>query len=515
MEEPVSTKDQAYYGWQHERVNFLFGMSGRRTALIALAVLIAVQPVSASRLSDAIVDWPLAALLIALAYVRVAGRTVDEWMVAAVSFQLLKTRGRNRFHSGAFAPAGTDPADLAPMDLPGVLAPIRIMSAETGTGGTMAVIYHPHERTYTAVARIRFAGIGLADSGRRDAQVTGWGRLLAGLCVEGHPIIRVQAIQRSQPEDGTALTSWHIDHLAADAPPQAAAVTAELLATAVPASVRREEWLAFTMDERRAAAAIRASGGGEAGACAVLARHVRAMASSVSDAELEVSGWLTPRELAEVLRTAFDPESGPPLGRRRSAQESAIAAGRRNGGLAPGVDPRLAGPVEAETSWGSYRHDSGISVSYLIYDWPRGEVYATALFPMLGDGSSRRAVSLYLQPLSPREAERRVLAERTQRDVAIRMRQRTGQIVPEHEKTAQRRADEQDAERAAGHGLIRFSGYVTVTVTDGGDLADAVAALEADAAAARIEIRRMWGAQDVGFALAALPAGLGLPRRRW
>jgi len=512
----VSTRDQAYHGWQHERVNFLFGMSGRRTVLVALAVLMAVQPVAAARLSNAIVDWPVAAVLLSLAYVRVAGRTVDEWMVAVVSFQLLKARGRNRFHSGAFAPpASADPAGPAPMDLPGVLAPIRILSAETGTGGTMAVLYHPHDRTYTAVARIRFQGIGLADSGRRDAQVTGWGRLLAGLCVEGHPIIRVQAIQRSLPEDGVALRSWHQDHLAADAPEQAAAVTAELLASAVPASVRREEWLAFTMDERRAATAIRDAGGGEAGASAVLARHVRALAGAVGDAELEVTGWLTPRELAEVIRTAFDPESGQPLARRRYAEESAAAAGRPHAGLAAGVDPRLAGPVNAEASWGSYRHDSAVSVSYLIYDWPRGEVYATALFPLLGDGTSRRAVSLYLQPLSPREAERRVLAERTQRDVAIRMRQRTGQIVPEHEKAAQRRADEQDAERAAGHGLVRFSGYVSVTVTDGKDLADAVAALEADAASARIEIRRLWGAQDVGFALAALPAGLGLPRRRW
>ena len=63
--------------------------------------------------------------------------------------------------------------------------------------------------------------------------------------------------------------------------------------------------------------------------------------------------------------------------------------------------------------------------------------------------------------------------------------------------------------------LVRFTGYVSVTVTDPGELADALTALEADAATARIEIRRMWGAQDVGFALAALPAGLGLPRRRW
>jgi hypothetical protein len=30
-----------------------------------------------------------------------------------------------------------------------------------------------------------------------------------------------------------------------------------------------------------------------------------------------------------------------------------------------------------------------------------------------------------------------------------------------------------------------------------------------------MELRRMWFAQDSGFALGALPLGLGLPRRRW
>jgi hypothetical protein len=94
------------------------------------------------------------------------------------------------------------------------------------------------------------------------------------------------------------------------------------------------------------------------------------------------------------------------------------------------------------------------------------------------------------------------------------MRQRTGQIVPEHERAAMERALHQDAERAAGHGLVRFAGYATVTA--GPDtIEDACAALEADAAAARIEVRRLWFAQDAGFALGALPLGMGLPKRRW
>ena len=106
------------------------------------------------------------------------------------------------------------------------------------------------------------------------------------------------------------------------------------------------------------------------------------------------------------------------------------------------------------------------------------------------------------------------MRERTARHVAVRMRQGTGQIVPEHERAAMDRALSQDAERPAGHGLVRFTGYATVTVGDGG-LEDACAALEADAAAARIQLRRMWFAQDAGFGLGALPLGLGLPKRRW
>ena len=41
------------------------------------------------------------------------------------------------------------------------------------------------------------------------------------------------------------------------------------------------------------------------------------------------------------------------------------------------------------------------------------------------------------------------------------------------------------------------------------------AALEADAGAPRIEVRRMWFAQNSGFALRALPLGICLPKMGW
>jgi hypothetical protein len=514
---PSETRtSRTYFGWQAEKVNFVFGLSGQRAVMCGAAVLFAIWPLAASDITEGFVTWPIALLLAFFAFVRIAGRTTDEWVVAYMSFQALKFRNQHKFTGAAFSPASkTDPTGPRPMDLPGLLAPLKILEADTGSGSTMAVVHHRYDRTYTAVAKIRFPGIGLVDSTRRDQRVSGWGQLLSGLCTEGNPIIRVQALQRLVPESGAALRRWHSDRLAPDAPEAAVEITSSLLATATLATSQREAYLAFTMDERRAGLAIKGAGGGPAGAAAVLVRHLRALTSSISSADLQVDGWLGPRDLAEAIRTAYDPHSARSLAERRAGANAGMASGKGNPGLAPGVDPGVAGPAAAEAKAGSYVHDGAVSVSYYVHDWPRNQVYSTALAPLLGEGSHRRAFSVHIEPLGPRVAERDVMRERTARHVAIRMRQRTGQIVPEHEQAALRRADEQDAERAAGHGLVRFTGYATVTVTDPEQLEDACAALEADAAAARIEIRRMWMAQDVGFTMGSLPLGFGLPKKRW
>jgi hypothetical protein len=553
---------RTYFGWQQERVAFMFGYTGQRVALLVGAVLAGIWPIAVSRFSLAVISWPIAVVLTGLVFARIGGRTIDEWVTAFVSYQLLRVRQQHKFLSAAFAPAaspetelenvwaGTDPATttvltggpdpdgqrpprprrsrpswtpatsrpVKAMDLPGILAPLTILEADlpgsaagalqTGPG-VLAVAYHRIDRTYTAVAKVRFPGIGLVDSARRETRVSGWGGLLSGLCTEGNLIVRVQALQRISPASGAALRRWHTDHVPSGAPQVAVDIAAGLLGTAGVATSQREAYLSFTMDSRRAASAIRAAGGGSAAAVIVLTRHLRALASSVAGADVQIESWLGPRDLAEVIRTAYDPHSARHLAERRAAADDS------DGSLAAGVDPGAAGPSAAEAKPGSYHHDGAQSVSFWVHDWPRNQVYSTALAPLLGESTHRRAFSLHIEPLGPRAAEREVMRERTSRSVAVRMRQRTGQIVPEHEQAALDRARAQDVDRAAGHGLVRFSAYVTVTVTDPADLEDACAELEADAAAARIELRRMWFAQDVGFAMGALPLGFGLPKKRW
>lgn len=512
---------KTFGGWQTERVNFLFGLSGRRAAMLAAAVLSAIAPVTAGNMSDAIVFWPVAVVLAVAAFARFEGRTADEWAVSAASHLTGRVLGETRFAGGPFAPP-PDPAEIsrhgnkdkdAGLDLPGILAPVRIRSVPAARGRDLAVVRHDADKTLTAVAKLKAPGIGLADSARRDQRVNGWGTLLAGLCTEGSPVTRVQALQRLIPADGAELRGWHAAHALDSAPEVSRQVTRQLLDTSL-VTTQREAYLAVSIDEARARGQIRAAGGGDAGAATVLVRQLRSLAQALSGADLEIEAWLGTRELCEVIRTAYDPLSQPMLAARRAGAAQAAGADLTWDGLQPGVRAEDAGPVYAEARPGSYVHDGAESATYVVGQWP-AEAYATVLAPLLGDGRHRRSFGLLYEPLGPRQAAREVMRERTSRHVAVRMRQRTGQVVPEHERVASARALSQDAERAAGHGLVRFTGFLTVTVTGPGQLAEACAAAEADAALARIELRRVWFAQDSAFAAGALPLAAGLPRRRW
>lgn len=511
-----------YGGWQRERQGFLFGLSGPRFALAVLALACAVAPISTRSLPVLVLAWPLAAFLGALVWVRVLGRTATEWAVVAVSHALNRAARRTLFVSGAFAPRPPgDPAGPAPMDLPGPLAPLRFHDAEThgalgglAPAGRIAVVHHPLDRTWTAVARVRYPGIALADTDRQAARVGGWGALLAQLCAEACPFTRIGVVQRTVPDDGTALRRWTSTAIRPDAPPAAVEAVESLMSQSTLTGAAHDAWLTLTLDAARARTQIRAAGGGDAGAVTFLVRQLAALSTAIGGAHLEIEQWLGVRDLAEVVRTAFDPSAAAPLATRRDPGGTGCGAPGPDA-LAPGVDPRLAGPAAAETTWSHYRHDGGHSVTYQVQDWPRVGVPAWFLRPVLTAAhTARRSVALMVEPIPAREAERTVMRARTKRSVAVGLRHRTGQLVPERERQALEEADTQDRQRAEGHGLVRFVAYLTVTVTDPADLDLACSELETDAGQAGLEVRRLWGAQDVGFFAAAMPLGLGLPKRR-
>lgn len=63
----------------------------------------------------------------------------------------------------------------------------------------------------------------------------------------------------------------------------------------------------------------------------------------------------------------------------------------------------------------------------------------------------------------------------------------------------------QEADLTAGHGLLRYTGLVSVTATNPDELDAAVAAVEQAAIQASCETRRLVGQQARAFTAAALP----------
>jgi hypothetical protein len=499
---------RTYSGWQRDRSTLMFGLSTTRVLLLVAAVVTGVAWfVTGERLLALPIHAAGIGLLLTLAFLRVAGRTSDEWARTAAGHAVASRGRRTRFLSGPAGPIAASSDGTRPVrrvDLPGVLAPLRTVEVALSPEQCAAVVISPHERFAVVVARVAAPGLLLADTGTENRRIDAWATFLAARCLDRSPIRRVQAVVRAVPDQGQALIRWATEHVDPAAPPAAIAGYDDVLARTSGASVAYEQFLALAVDLRHARGDVAAAGGGDLGAAAAALRQMRTLSQEVLQAGLVFQGWLGARELGEVLRVAFDPRA------------AGLAAQRRvDPTLEPGVDLAGAGPVAAEAHWGHYQHDSGYSVTYVVDGWPSSPVSADVLRALLAPagGQAQHRYAMVIDPIPPRKADAMIGAARTSRTANIGIRQRFGQVVPEREHRELEHADRQDAERAAGHGLCRFVGYLTVTAATREALDEACADVESAATRIRTDLRRLWAVQDAGFA-ATLPLALGLPNRR-
>ena len=117
-----------------------------------------------------------------------------------------------------------------------------------------------------------------------------------------------------------------------------------------------------------------------------------------------------------------------------------------------------------------------------------------------------------MEPISPSRAARQVAQARTA-DIADGELRRRGGFLTTARQTRERESVEgRDIELADGHAQYRFTGYVTVTTDSREQLTSSCAAAEQAASQAGIELRLLYGAQDVAFALLASSGARALVR---
>ncbi len=485
-----------------ERRGLVAGWRGGQLAAVAVPLALAVG-VLRTRPTVAGLGIALAGVGLGLfvACWPVGGRTTEQWLPVVGRWSALAVRGRRRYLSEVprlGSDAGWGGRVRAPADLPPVLVGCRILQPPLSVGGMrIGVVHDARARTYTAVMAVPSRAFVLLSADDKHRRVDAWAKVLAGLAREGSAVHRIQWVERSLPDDGEAMARYLGEGLTEPGSSAAARSYLDLLSRAAPVTERHDVLLALSVHAGRSARAIRAAGGGDEGGCALLVRELQALEGQLRAADMTVEGTLAPGPLVQVLRQAVDRHP-----RRIAARQPGQADGSRS----------VAGwpwPLACEASWSGYRTDGTCHATYWVAEWPRVDVGPDFLRPLLLQSGARRAVSVTMQPVSPSRATREVEQARTADVADAELRRRAGFLPTARRRREQEVVAHRETELADGHAQYRFSGYVTVTADSWDELELATRRVEQAAGQAHLELRRLFGEQDLAFTW-TLPLGRGL-----
>ncbi len=457
----------------------ILGLSLPQVIVLAIGLITFVAAIYTG--GALVVAWssPIWATAVIVAFVPIGGRKVIEWVPVTGRWVWRATGGQLvfRHHVVKPRPAGT-------LALPGDAAALREWEdAETGA----AMIHDPHAQTLTAVVGVTHPAFVLLDPGEQERRVSGWGRVLATGCRSGR-IARVQISERTLPDSGSGLAEWWTRY-GKDDSTWPAVNYRELIGRAGPASERHATTISLALDTKACARQIRAAGGGMKGTAAVLRQEMATFASALRAAEITPTGWLSPGEIAVILRSAYDPAAGQAL--------------ERHGEI--GRSLATAGPVGLNETWERLRSDSAYHAVLWVSEWPRSSVYPDFLRPLLLTSGIQRTFTMIYTPVRADVAARDIRKKKVGLMSDATQRARMGQIEDAERAAEFQDVLQQESDLTAGHGVLRYTGLIAVSARTEDALEESVAAVEQAAVQASCETRRLVGQQAQAFAVAALP----------
>ncbi|MBD2828994.1 SCO6880 family protein [Streptomyces californicus] len=471
-----------YGNWRRPRRPGLgpLGLLGTVVAFGGLVVVLLASLVSISVALTVLV--PLALFLGPLALRTADGRNVYQLVAIRIGWLKRKAEGSHTYVSGPLSrrPGG----NFSP---PGLLARVKMLHGTDAYGRTFGVLHHPGRNLYTVVLACEPDGGSLVDPEQVDIWVASWGDWLSRLSHE--PGLRgAQVVVETAPDTGTRLAAEVLPRITPDAPEAARAVMEEVVARYPSASSEMHTYVALTYgtlpgprrkpEDVVTDLAMRLPG--------LLAGLVAAGGGSASP--------LSEERIAEIVRVAYDPAIAPDVLSVRAGQAST------------GVSWQDSGPAVAVETVDGYKHDSGVSRTWMLTLAPRGTVRSSVLRGLLepAQGTRRKRVSLVYRPIDPATSARIVEADR--RAAHFMAGSRRG-LVQARAASEMQAAEQTAAEEASGAGLVEFSLMVTVTVDDEEELQDASITIRNLQASSRILMRPADRMQASAFTC-TLPVGL-------
>ncbi|MGY4968347.1 SCO6880 family protein [Streptomyces nigrescens] len=465
------------------RRGILLGLSLPQLVLVSAAAALLLATVTTTGLTGAFALTPIWAAIAALTFLRRDGRSLIDWAPILLRYAIRRRTGQHMWLARPVSRPRTD----GMLHLPGTDASLRVV---TPAKGQSAALHDPREQTLTVIARVSSRAFALLDAPTQNANVAAWGRALASLSRTGH-IRSVQVLERTVPDSGDALNRHWAEHGRPDTP-VAGTVYADLVAAAGPAAAPHEAYLAVALDMKAAKRLISQAGGGLVGGFTVLEQVTATVAQAARNAGLTVTGWLSAKEVAAVIRTAYDPGA-------LSALQQWSDTGRAE------ATPAAAGPVVQVEDYDRLQTDSARHATYWVENWPRTESSAGFLHGILFSAGVRRSFSLLYAPQQLESALKDVQRRKATITADAAERRRRGQVDSEEDSVEYADVKERERQLIAGHADVALTGLLTISAESDEQLDAACAQIETAAVSAQVDLRRLHFQQSAAFTLAALP----------
>ncbi|MEU9280290.1 SCO6880 family protein [Streptomyces sp. NPDC048341] len=467
------------------RRGILLGLSLPQLVLVSCMLALLLMTVISTGLLGAVALAPLWAASGALVAIRRHGRSLIDWAPIVARYAHRRRSGQTLW----LARPVTRPRQDGILHLPGTAASLKVVTPGD-SANQAAALHDPHQQTLTAIARVSSRAFALLDPATQNHNVSSWGRALAGIARTGH-IATVQVLERTVPDSGDTLTR-HWTQNGQPQAPVAGQIYSELVASAGPAAAPHETYLAISLDLKAARRLISQAGGGLPGAFTVMEQTTASIAQAARNAGLMVTGWLTAREIAAVIRTAYDPKA-------LAALQQWSETGRAE------ADPAAAGPVVQFEEYDRLATDSARHATYWVENWPRTEMGAGFLHGIMFTAGVRRSLSLIYVPQGLESALRDVQRKKAAIIADANERARRGQVDSEEDSVEYADVKMRERQLIAGHADVALTGLVTVTAETDALLDAACAQIETHAVTSGVDLRRLNYQQPDAFALTALP----------
>lgn len=388
------------------------------------------------------------------------------------------------------------------LNLPGTRASIQLWDVDG-----MASVYHPLERTVSITAELEVQGFLMKDAPERLELAQQWSPVLASLTQR--PGIKRVTLQERTTRTTIRPARDQYEQASrkrlVDPTGPAAVNYRDVLDGSEGFAVGHRNYLTLTLDLVALGAQLKALGGGKQAIQALSAVEAGNLAEALQVAKITVRRWLSPRELAELPRSTFDPESIPML-RNRTGEQA-------------GVDPAGIGPMYLEEPRGRngiVYTDSAVHSTMWIHEWPRSDAPVGFLAPLVfarhpvTNEAVTHILSIVAAPIPVGRALKNIREEKKvwRGNERLRAKRGThGSIVDESDWLA---LEQREQELVAGHGEFSYGAYLTVTAGSEPELEQAIAGARNALSVVGMEAQILYCQQAEALMVNALPLGLGM-----